>query len=103
MSVDSKTKRLLIGAPPTCSHQGFLIPTVLVPLVMELPRRPQDPKPKKGFLGFFKDKPVPPVTFYRTHEALCLNCKSVLRFGPENPSSEQEANEPPAPVKVVEP
>ena len=101
MTVDLKTKRLLIGQPPPCTHQGYLVPVLSMVQTIPMPEDPdaKPPEPKKAKL-FTKGETAPPpavITFVRTVEAICCRCNAVIKFGP--PPQAPPAESPnPAPV-----
>ena len=106
MGVDDKTKGLLLGNVPPggkiigrpCNHQGFLVPTIFIPQLIQLPpefTKVQDSVvPKKGF--FEKKSEIqeqPTVTIWKILESACLNCGQVIKFGPPPVEKPEEATQ----------
>lgn len=89
MNTPQDVKRALLGIPPQvkCNHQGFIVPTLLIPHLIEVP--PQE-KPVEG------EAPKAPavVQLYKTMTASCVRCGQVFNFGvPPAPEAVEKAPE----------
>ncbi len=73
MVTDLKTKHLLLGQQPPCTHQGFLVPVLSMVQTVPMPEDPdaKPPEPQKAKLFSKGDPPKPKevITFVRTVEA----------------------------------
>ena len=79
MKDDPQLKRMLVGlgpARPKCGHQGFIIPIVMMPQVIEAPA-PEGQAPIK-------------VQIFTTLTAKCLACGQQFEFGPAAPKTDEK-------------
>ncbi len=76
-----KTKALLLGidgrrlGDKPCNHQGYLVPTIIIPMQMQVPLTLDDAVAKDE-----KAQKTAIQTIFRTTEALCVQCNMIFRF-----------------------